>query len=89
MRQQFWPFNAVMDEVKMWSYPLDKASIGHEYINLMGGTICLSQEGLLYDVTGPAGEPDCIVNLYDLAEIISANWLNCQEIPTCIADPRL
>ena len=41
------------------------------------GTGCTE---LLYDFTGPEGEPDCIIDLYDLAEI-AAHWLECTLVP--------
>lgn len=40
---------------------------------------------LLYDFTGPGGEPDCIVNLYDFAELAS-HWLECSLIPESACD---
>lgn len=33
-----------------------------------------------YDFSGPAGEPDCKVDLFDFAEFAAA-WLECSLIP--------
>jgi hypothetical protein len=33
-----------------------------------------------YDISGPAGVPDCYVNMYDLAAL-GKDWLNCNLVP--------
>ncbi len=35
------------------------------------------------DLSGPAGEPDCLVDLYDYA-FFAAGWLDCNLYPDCM-----
>ena len=43
--------------------------------------------GLIADISGPAGIPDCYINIYDLAAF-SVDWLACDNFddPACIPD---
>ena len=43
--------------------------------------------GLIADISGPAGIPDCYINIYDLAAF-STEWLACDNFddPACIPD---
>ncbi len=84
----YWPFNAIIDDVKIWSYPLDKVAVAYEYNDFANTTLCLDRETLEFDVTGPDGNPDCIVDLFDFTQIMVSNWLNCREVPNCLPDPR-
>lgn len=66
-------FIGLMDEVKLWSYPLTAEDIFQEYVNGTGVSDCY--ENPAYDFTGPEGEPDCVVDFYDFVEFASS-WLN-------------
>ncbi|AQT67672.1 hypothetical protein STSP2_00820 [Anaerohalosphaera lusitana] len=80
--QLYWPFNGTLDEVKLYSYPISDTAIGYEYLDFNEGTMCVDDEGLQFDFND-----DCVVDINDFAEFAST-WLNCREIPTCLADPR-
>ena len=70
--------DGLMDDVRIWNYPLDHITIGVEYTDMVGGTVCIDDVGLEYDYDG-----NCIVDLADFATF-AASWLNCREVPTCI-----
>ena len=76
-------FEGKIDEVNIWSYAVDPYTIAHMYTDVMTEeTICVDQIGLEFDVSGPEGEPDCSVDLYDFAAF-AATWLNCNSVPNC------
>ena len=62
-----WPSQATIDDVKIWNYALDSWAIAQEYVDVMGGSICVEQPTL--DLTG-----DCRIDLNDLAIFIDS-WL--------------
>ena len=51
--------------VTSWSIPIDAVGFWVDRFKRSG-----------VDFTGPAGQPDCIVNLYDFA-YFALNWANC------------
>jgi len=65
-------FAGLLDDVKIWSYPLSKEEVAQEYGGVTGESICVNPPKL--DRSGPNGEPDCKVNLYDFVEF-AAQWL--------------
>lgn len=67
------PFDGKLDEVKIWSYALGDRDVLQEYVDVTGERECYENPAL--DLTGPEGEPDCIVNLYDFAEF-ARYWLD-------------
>ena len=70
-----------MDDLRIYTYPLDAYEVAHLYTDIQTeAKICVNRPGL--DVSGPAGDPDCIVNLYDLTELVE-QWLDCDIVPTC------
>lgn len=78
-----WPWVGLIDEVNIWSYALDPYEIAHLYTDVMtDAKVCVEQIGLEFDISGPLGEPDCLVDLYDFAEF-AATWLNCNMVPDC------
>jgi hypothetical protein len=68
----------VVDDVRMYNYPLTAAEVKQLYLDVMG-KICL--ERIAVDFTGPLGEPDCQVDFRDFA-YLAAKWLNCNLEPT-------
>jgi hypothetical protein len=80
------PYTGLLDDIRIWSYPLSPVEIGKLYVEFNPGSeICLVNPA--YDIAGPNGVGqefrDCIVNIYDLAPI-AETWLECNLIPTCI-----
>jgi hypothetical protein len=76
LREQI--FNGAIDDIRLYNYALSQTEI----TQLVTGEIdCIQEYSLEYDFSGPYGLPDCVVNLYDMAEF-SNHWLeNC--IPEC------
>ena len=75
------PFKGLIDDVKIYSYPLDAYTIANNYVEIMPEkAICVELAGLeVFDVTGPDGVSDCIIDMYDFAAF-AAEWLNCNRV---------
>ena len=83
-------FKGLIDDVKIYSYPIDPVTIANFYFDGTGESTCIDGEGLEFDIAGgpvdpETGEPtgDCIINLADFAVFV-ADWLNCRLVPDCI-----
>ncbi len=62
-----------VDDIRIWNYPLESIEIGTLYIETMPDeTICY--ENPEYDLDGPDGESDCVVDIYDLA-YFTQRWM--------------
>lgn len=73
------PYSGLLDDVRIWTYPLDAYEVAELYTDFNpGSSVCVEYPEL--DITGPNGERDCKVNLYDFADI-AAEWLNCGRYP--------
>lgn len=66
--------SATIDDVKIYNYALDSSVIAQQYVDVMGGYICV--DGLLpvADLSG-----DCQVTLDDLA-ILALHWLESNRV---------
>lgn len=64
---------AAIDDVKIWNYALDETEIAQQYVDVMGGYICVGG-----NPTADLSE-DCQVGLDDLA-ILAENWMNSNRI---------
>jgi hypothetical protein len=67
----------VVDDARLYNYPLTAAEVKQLYLDGMG-VICTAPIDV--DITGPYGEPDCKVNLWDLGYFVS-RWLDCNWEP--------
>ena len=77
-------YTGLLDDVQIYSYPLDGYEIAHLYTDLVADVeICVDRVGIDLDVSGPDGEPDCRVDIYDFAAL-AAQWLNCNSVPDCV-----
>ena len=75
------PYIGLLDDVRVYSYPLDVYQIAHLYTDFETGVeICVNRPSL--DVSGPSGDPDCQVNLFDFT-VLAGQWLNCDIVPDC------
>ncbi|HPC65523.1 MAG TPA: hypothetical protein PK525_12995 [Anaerohalosphaeraceae bacterium] len=75
-----WPFHGGLDDVRIYNYALDAAAVAHLYVDFVpDASICLGNPEM--DFSGPLGEPDCRVDLYDLAAL-ARQWLVCRLIPS-------
>jgi hypothetical protein len=66
----------LMDEVKIWNYPVDKYEIADMYLEFNPGQ-ALCVEPVEYDLNG-----DCVMDLEDIT-VLANNWLGCNIVPTC------
>lgn len=73
----------VLDDIKVYSYPLSGEEIAEMYTSLNPGEwVCVGGIGSVDgDVSGPEGTPDCRVDLYDFA-VFAQQWLDCARYPT-------
>ncbi|AQT68823.1 Immunoglobulin I-set domain protein [Anaerohalosphaera lusitana] len=70
--------DTAVDDLKVYSYRLDPVDIAVEYTDVMGGSLCIDDEGLEYDFND-----DCEIDLADVAIFVD-QWLNCRIVPDCI-----
>lgn len=77
-----FPYAGLLDDVRIYSYPLDDAAIARLYTDLNAGSeVCIEHSP--FDASGPNGTADCRVDIYDFAAMAS-QWLDCNLVPTCI-----
>jgi hypothetical protein len=75
-------FVGMLDDVRIYNYALSCVQVASMYVDFVPGAkaCCLD---LTTDLSGPEGEPDCIVNIYDLVEFAQTHWLECNIVPDC------
>jgi len=91
-------FEGRLDDVRIYNYAFSSEEVAQVYYEMTGVGVCLLGHTSSYDLTGPAGAPDCVVDLYDLAMFASvwlemytlpdlaglaSEWLRCTLYPTC------
>ncbi|MCE5187468.1 MAG: hypothetical protein LLF76_15210 [Planctomycetaceae bacterium] len=74
-------YQGLMDDIQVYNYALTADEIAQKYTLVTGGVFC--QESPAYDLTGPAGTPDCRVDIYELSGM-AADWLGCGIYPDCL-----
>lgn len=67
--------NTLIDELRIYNYPLTDVEITDIYNSVSGHGICVAGYASSYDFNG-----DCIVSLSDFTEL-AANWLSCGILP--------
>ena len=67
------PYAGSIDDLRLFNYALDAFEVAQLYVDVMGGQICAGNPE--YDITGPEGEPDCVIDINDLVEFIT-QWLD-------------
>ncbi|HRT52217.1 MAG TPA: hypothetical protein P5279_17140, partial [Anaerohalosphaeraceae bacterium] len=68
-------------DFRIYNYAIDAEEVAGLYYDATGEFSCANPPA--HDVTGPEGVPDCIVNLFDYAQVV-AGWAECGLFPTCI-----
>jgi hypothetical protein len=68
------PSSATLDDVKIYSYALDSNAIAQQYVDVMGGYICVDGVRPVADLSG-----DCQVTLDDVA-ILALHWLESNRV---------
>lgn len=81
-----FPYSGTIDDVQVYNYARAYTQVV-DYYNayaatpIPAGDLCIADiYAASLDVSGPAGEPDCVVNLHDLAEM-AAGWLSGGSYP--------
>lgn len=69
------PYLGLLDDVRIWNYPLDKYEIADLYLEFKDGPVCI--ESIEYDF-----DADCVMNINDIM-VLAENWLGCNIVPTC------
>ncbi len=78
------PYKGLMDDVRVYTYartPQGVLDLYNEFTT-PDKILCLDPYYAAADISGPAGVPDCKVNMYDFA-VIATGWLDCGLYPTC------
>ena len=76
-------FNGKLDDIRIYNYVLDEQGIMDAYNGAapVKKNVCLEdQYHRQFDLSGPAGVPDCRVDFYDIVQLAS-NWLSCGLYP--------
>ena len=69
-------YDGLLDEVRIWNYPLSKEKIGQEYYDVTGTVPCINEfDGSIYDF-----DNNCIVDLGDFAKL-AEYWLDNGLLP--------
>ena len=63
-----------LDDVKIYNYALSAVDIATLYAGVSGKPVCLYPPDARLNISGPGGQPDCVVDLYDFAAF-AAGWL--------------
>ncbi|HOT72596.1 MAG TPA: immunoglobulin domain-containing protein [Anaerohalosphaeraceae bacterium] len=71
-------FEGILDEFRIYNYAFTAEEAAQGYYEMTGEGVCLLSHTSAYDLTGPWGVPDCVVDLYDLAAF-AAQWLTAYE----------
>ena len=78
-------FTGLIDDVQIFNYALEYTDAVDMYNALVDPDInpCINDiYAVKADISGPDGEPDCRVDLYDLVEL-AAGWTSCGLYPVC------
>ncbi len=70
----------MFDDLQIYNYELTAEQIADTYYNVTGKQSCILEYASQFDLTGPDGQPDCKVDLYDLTAM-SAVWLDSGLYP--------
>jgi hypothetical protein len=75
-------FVGMLDDVRIYNYALSCVQVASMYVDFVPtAEVCCVDYAT--DLSGPEGQPDCIVNIYDLVEFAKTHWLTCNIVPDC------
>ena len=72
-------FNGAMDDVRVYNYAMTEFEVADLRYEFSGERSCILEYGAAYDLSGPNGQPDCVIDLDDLIAF-AAQWLNQYDI---------
>ncbi len=77
-------YDGLLDDIRIWSYPLSAEAVADLYTDFNPGQwVCLNPPAM--DTTGPNGEPDCKVDMYEFLQIAEV-WLECGRYPDTLCN---
>lgn len=78
------PYEGLLDDVRIWNYPKSVWDVIDMYNEIIepDKNVCIEEYASHADISGPDGEPDCKIDMYDLVEF-AAGWLECGLYPNC------
>ncbi len=76
-------FPGLIDDIQVYNYSLGLTDVIDIYNDVTGENFCILESfDNRYDLSGPQGEPDCKIDIYDFADL-TAHWLDCGLYPNC------
>jgi hypothetical protein len=75
-------YTAPLDDLRIYNYAMTKTEIADIYYETTGLEICAVDYPAAYDLSGPTGESDCVLDMYDMVQLCGS-WLECGLYPNC------
>jgi hypothetical protein len=71
----FETLDGILDEIQIYNYAMDGKGIADLYNDVYAKSFCVQTYAEGFDVSGPAGTPDCVIDLFDFA-VFATDWLS-------------
>ncbi len=68
-------FNGAMDDLRLYNYAMTEFEVADLRYAFSGQRSCILEYGVVYDLSGASGQPDCVIDLYDLTAF-ATQWLS-------------
>lgn len=75
-------FPGAIDDIQVFNYALSKTEVADIYTGVTGENVCVLEYAKELDLSGPDGNPDCKIDLYDFA-VLASEWTGCGLYPVC------
>ena len=73
------PFNGAMDDIRIYNYAFNEYEVADARYTLSGDRSCILAFDAAYDLSGPEAQPDCVIDLHDLAAFANA-WMTAYDL---------
>ncbi|MCK5001218.1 MAG: hypothetical protein KAS23_16860 [Anaerohalosphaera sp.] len=70
-------FKGSLSDVRVYNYAMDDLGVVTMYTTITGESVCFDRPE--FDISGPDGDPDCVVNLFDFAALAS-DWMVSNQV---------
>ena len=71
-------FAGAMDDLRLYNYAMTSEEVADIRYDFSGEQSCILEFNSAYDLSGPNGESDCVIDLYDLIAF-AGDWLGGSE----------